>query len=236
MRKILALVLIMTLLLSGIAFAEGGEISYEVGSVFTFGAYEQDNDLSNGKEPIEWIILDKRDNGSLVLLSKYALDAKPYNKDRVDVTWEMCTLRKWLNGDFYNAAFSAQEQAKIVPVTLENEDNPYYGTTGGRPTTDKVWLLSINEVTNRYTNEKVYSYFTDDASRLCAPTKYAVEQGAWQCSDYTVDDVGAWWWLRSPGITSRGAARVLSVGYVYDIGYDVIYDYECVRPVVVVLP
>lgn len=37
--------------------------------VITFGAYEQDNDLTNGKEPIEWIVLDvdKKTNRALVI-------------------------------------------------------------------------------------------------------------------------------------------------------------------------
>jgi hypothetical protein len=212
----------------------------EVGDVLTFGTYEQDNNTANGKEPIEWIILDKREDGSLVLMSKYALDAKPYNTKDTDVTWETCTLRKWLNEDFCNAAFSAAEQAKIVPVMLENEDNPdpYYDTKGGNDTEDRVWLLSINEVTNRFTSDKVYSYFTDDTSRMCAPTKYAVAQGAEQDgSAYTVDGEGAcWWWLRSPGGDSRTAAFVNVDGYVYDGGFSVSNNVNSVRPVVVVLP
>ncbi|MBP3696995.1 MAG: hypothetical protein J6J45_05560, partial [Clostridia bacterium] len=68
----------------------------QVGDYITFGSYEQDNDLSNGKEPIEWLVLDKQD-GKVLVISKYALDAKPYNDEYVDVTWETCTLRSWLN-------------------------------------------------------------------------------------------------------------------------------------------
>ncbi len=209
----------------------------KVGAAYIFGSYEQDNNTANGKEPIEWIILDKREDGSLVLLSKYALDAEPYNTKYTDVTWETCTLRKWLNEDFYNEAFNAIEKAKIQTVRVENEDNPYWGTDGGNDTEDRVWLLSINEVTNRFTSDKVYSYFADDASRMCAPTKYAVARGAWQSSNYTVDGVGAcWWWLRSSGNESRFAAYVSSGGLVYYRGHSVNYDLDSVRPVVVVLP
>ncbi len=209
----------------------------KVGAAYIFGSYEQDNDTSNGKEPIEWIILDKREDGSLVLLSKYALDCKPYNTKYTDVTWETCTLRKWLNEDFYNAAFSAREQARIVPVTLENGSNPKYGTKGGNATQDRVWLLSINEVTDAYSKDKVYGCFTDDASRRCAPTKYAVAQGSYQNSAYTVDGVGAcWWWLRSPGGDSRYAAYVGYVGIVSYYGLGVSYGDRGVRPVVVALP
>lgn len=46
----------------------------------TFGRYEQDNNLGNGPEPIEWIVLDSN-NGEVLLLSKYGLDVKKYNDE-----------------------------------------------------------------------------------------------------------------------------------------------------------
>ncbi|MBQ3667909.1 MAG: hypothetical protein II920_01655, partial [Clostridia bacterium] len=71
----------------------------------------------------------------------------------------------------------------------------------------------------------------------CAPTKYAVAQGAWQSSDYTVDGVSAcWWWLRSPGDNSSNAAYVDSDGYVDYHGEGAFDGRVGVRPVVVVLP
>ncbi len=220
-----------------VLYLEKVESFYEIGDSIAFGTYEQDNDTTNGKEPIEWIVLDKCYDSSLVLMSKYALDCKPYNMESTDVTWETCTLRKWLNEDFYNAAFSAEEQTKIVPVMLENEDNPSNGTTGGNPTQDRVWLLSINEVTNQITTEKVYNCFTDDVSRMCAPTKYAVAQGAYQDSDYTIDSVGScWWWLRCPGYYSTRAAFIYIDGNVLNHGTRVSHAGGSIRPVVVVLP
>ena len=141
MKKLISLCLTLILALtavSALAEADNPLAGNRVGDIVTFGNYEQDNNTANGKEPIEWIILDKREDGSLVLMSKYALDSKQYNTQDTSVTWETCTLRKWLNEDFYNAAFSTQEQAKIVPVTIENEDNPDYGTTGGKATQDSI--------------------------------------------------------------------------------------------------
>jgi hypothetical protein len=199
---------------------------YRKGDVFTFGRYPQG---ARGEvKPIQWIVLNRRDDGNLLLISKYALDTKPYNAEDVDVTWETCTLRKWLNGVFYNAAFSAQEQANIVPVTLKNEDNPEDGTKGGQATQDRVWLLSLREAER---------YFKDDNSRMCAPTEYAVAQGTFQNSNSTVDGVGAcWWWLRSPGYNSDCAAFVNIDGFVIYYGGSVDYDSSGVRPVVVALP
>ena len=217
--------------------AGGAENS--IGEIVTFGRYEQDSVTSNGKEPIEWIILDVNDDGSLVLISKYALDAKPYNESSRAVTWETCSLREWLNEDFYSSAFNAEEQAKIKTVHLVNENNPSWGTTGGKDTDDRVWLLSINEVCDYFSTEKLYSYFTDDTSRMCAPTKYVIAQGVYQNSSYTVDDVGACkWWLRSPGSYSGDAAGVCLVGggNVNSNGIPVNDDDFGVRPVVAVLP
>lgn len=206
------------------------KFSMQIGDLCTFGHYEQDNDPSNGPEPIEWIVLDKRDDGSLVLLSKCALDTKPYNDKYVSVTWETCTLRKWLNKDFYGAAFSAEEQAKILPVTLENENNPKNGTTGGNDTEDRVWLLSINEVTDRFTSEKMYSCFTDNAARICYTTAYTAVQGV-----YTSNGA-CWWWLRSPGSVSKTAAYVISDGRVSYTGAYVGSEDKGVRPVIVIQP
>lgn len=77
----------------------------EVGDTIEFGEYEQDN--KSDKEPIEWNVLDIQDNKALII-SKYGLDAKKYNEEYQSVTWENCTLRKWLNEDFYNEAFSSK--------------------------------------------------------------------------------------------------------------------------------
>ena len=92
------------------------------GSTVFFGNYEQDRDLSTGKEDIEWIVLKVEDNRAF-LVSKYALDYKPYNDTAEAITWENCTLRTWLNTEFLNEAFSEEEQAIIELTTLAS--SPY---------------------------------------------------------------------------------------------------------------
>ena len=184
----------------------------KVGDTIIFGAYEQDNNTGNGKEPIEWRVLAKEGNRILVI-SKYGLDAKAYNDIYTSTTWETCTLRQWLNNDFYNAAFSEEEKAAIPTVTVTAEDNAEYSTYAGKDTNDKVFLLSIREANQ---------YFSSDEDRLCAPTDYAIAQGAWT-SDYTTGGRAAGsWWLRSPGMVSSIAAFVRSDGLVRYSG-----DYVC---------
>lgn len=117
---------------------------------FVFGRYELDNDESNGPEPIEWVILDENENGTL-LISRYVLDAAPYNDNyEEEVTWETCSLREWLNNDFYDTAFDDEMKLHINTVTLVNDDNQMYGTSGGNDTSDKIFILSVSEILKYY--------------------------------------------------------------------------------------
>lgn len=188
----------------------------KVGSHINFGAYEQDNNTSNGKEEVEWLVLEVKDGKALVI-SKYALDCQQYNTSYTDVTWETCTLRKWLNNDFLDAAFSADEKAMIPTVTVSADKNPDYSTNPGNATQDQVFLLSITEVNK---------YFSSDSARQCEPTDFAVASGAYVSSS----NGNCWWWLRSPGGNQDDAANVSSDGGVNEYG-DIVYSCsDAVRP------
>ena len=188
----------------------------KAGDYVFFGAYEQDNDISNGKEDIEWLVLEVKDGKALVI-SKYALDCQQYNTSYADVTWETCTLRNWLNNNFINSAFTANEKAMIPTVTVSADENPSYSTNPGNATQDQVFLLSITEA---------YKYFSSDSARQCKPTEYAVAGGAYVNSS----NGNCRWWLRSPGDDQSDAAFVLGGGYVYEDGDDVLSDFDAVRP------
>ena len=187
-----------------------------VGSTVFFGSYEQDNNTANGKEDIEWIVLAKEGNKALVI-SKYALDCQEYNSTYyTDVTWETCSLRKWLNGTFLNAAFSSVEQNSIISSSVTADKNPKYNTSPGKNTTDKVFLLSITEVNK---------YFRSDNARQCQGTEYCYAQGAYKASNGN-----CWWWLRSPGFDSHYAAGVDIDGSVSNRGNFVHIGSGAVRP------
>ncbi len=119
----------------------------DIGDIVYVGKYEQDHDIDNGEEDIEWIVLQKEDD-TVLLLSRLILDSKPYNDTLEDITWENSTLRKWLNGNFYNHAFSEDERARIMKTHLENVDSNYrdqenyYNIQGGNDTSDYVFILS----------------------------------------------------------------------------------------------
>ena len=212
--------------------------SVDVGDYITFGSYEQDNNTANGPESIRWKVLAK-ENGKLFLVSEYGLDAKPYNEEYEDVvTWETCTLRSWLNNDFYNTAFSSSEKTKIQTTKVVNADNPGYGTEGGNDTEDKVFLLSLDETrqyfdidTNIEDNVDGAHYYGAGYDIACKPTEYAQAQGA----VVKGKEKYAWWWLRSPGGQPYNAANVSS-DLIRSIGSMVDIKQGSVRPAIWITP
>ena len=210
--------------------------SISVGDIVTFGHYEQDNDTDNGKEPIEWRVLDINEEGQLLLLSDKALDVQRYNTTVISITWEKSTIRSWLNGyeasyntvgkdytaeNFIDAAFTAEEKAKILTSNVPAHENPKYSTSPGNPTTDKIFLLSIVEA---------QTYFATDADRKADATRYAVKKGLFvdgsetgSSFNGTCSDVHciSCWWLRSPGSRTDYAAHVFFHGSIGGGGFNV---------------
>jgi len=152
---------------------------------------------------IEWIVLEKNNNKAL-LISKWELYKKNYNIERIDITWENSFIRQWLNSDFINLSFGKKEQGQILTTNVINNDNLKYNTSGGNNTKDKIFLLSIDEVSNYFKSEKqrVASY---------------IDEGNPLISTYG-ETWGNAYWLRSPGSQQSYAAYV-NGGVVNDDGW-----------------
>ena len=164
-------------------------------------------------EPIKWRVLQS-ENGEAFLLSDVILDKQLYNENDKYVTWEKSSLRAWLNKKFIKRAFIDEEREKINITEIINQDNPVYGTEGGNNTFDKIFLLSLSEVSEQQDGEK-YG-FLDDEIRACGKSDFS--------------KTGSWWWLRSPGYDSGYAAGVYDYGWVYRYGHDVGSSGDGVRP------
>lgn len=165
-----------------------GRVDQET-ETYTFGSYEQDGDSSNGKEPIEWLVLD-RDGDRALLLSKYALDYQSfmpfYEPVTEPYTWESCSLRRWLNGTFLNAAFSADEQQRLLTTTVITSPGSLHRENGPVTTEDRVFLLS---------NTEVYAYFASEAATAAEYTAYALSENPWPGNAATPGPAD--WWLRT---------------------------------------
>ena len=165
---------------------------------FRYGSYEQDANLENGKEPIVWTLVDQ-DNGSYLLTVLYAIEMRPYHDIPVETTWEDSSLRAWLQSDFANSAFTADELAS--QVTMQKD----IGTA-----TDKLFLFSAAELA---------SLFEDEELRVRLATAYAnpvyvetEEEDGSITTSITASEEGVYWWLRDGGALGRLAQNVSPEG------------------------
>ena len=168
-----------------------------VGSIVTFGSYEQDNYSKGSKEPIEWIVLDVQEN-NLLLISRYGLDCLSYCRRSNSIAWETSNVRAWLNDPFLNAAFTPEEQNAILNTEVDNGKSQgylHYEGSGGENTLDQLFLLSYAEA---------WKYFYQSSDRACRPTKVAVKRGAFE----SPLSGNCPWWLRSPGYMKDYVAAV----------------------------
>lgn len=132
------------------------------------GQYEQDGNTQNGPEPLEWFVLDEYDNGDLLVVSKFFVEAMPFwaaltdtDSDWDTINWETSDVREWLNSEFLNSAFSSKELSLIKTTELsslhefnnprEDQFGTYYINTQ-----DKVFVLNTSE----FPEEKGTTYVT----------------------------------------------------------------------------
>lgn len=164
----------------------------DVGDIVIFGSYEQDNNSENGKENIEWQVLQIEDN-RILMLSHYILDYQPYHSVDEKITWENCSLRKWLNNDFYNDAFNEYEQAIIPTSKVAATKTPGEDTDPGNDTMDKVFLLSAQQA----------QHCLSSLHYKGSVTQYAKHQGM-----VSTKNGNYVWYLRSPGAWQDAASVV----------------------------
>ena len=232
-----------------------------VGQIITFGHYEQDGNLSNGKEPIEWIVLE--DNGdTLVLMSKDIIESKTlddYSDGQTDYIWADSSLRKWLNNEFLKTAFSDTEISCIKQRTWEYDESPESTSedSSGKDVTDKVSILSYEEVLMYYMGKDL----SFDDTKVYCPNLVAKPSDAIVKSDsnknglglFTVSIIGkqeyqdmgypddiindsfSEWWLRTSNYNETQLMYVSSHGKIYDYGTSYkseTYKNKGIRPVI----
>ena len=165
-----------------------------IGDTILFGRFDQDGKEGNGKEEIEWIILDKTEDAALVI-SKYALENREYNNPSsyAPEAWDTCSLRSWLNKVFIKEGFSEIEQTYISEVTITTSTNTkiYHDPNEeGYKTKDKIFVLSDTEAEE---------LFASGEDRQCTPSEHAVINA--KENGRKNDNVNEYccWWLRTPG-------------------------------------
>ena len=187
--------------------------SVKVGDFITVGRYEQDNNLTNGPEPIEWRVLDKKDGKLLVISDKslYESSFAYLGWQPVPQNWESSCARGWLNNYFMQTAFTPAEQARVVLTNVHTEPTEGSPIDPGPDTQDYMFLLSGQEAS---------AYFPTAESRRTKTTAYALSRRSESRAHQGFDgDLGDWrtnvsfWLLRSP---ARKPNWVYGAAYIYD--------------------
>lgn len=198
------------------------------GDSFFMGHYEQDADMTNGREPIEWIVLSKTDK-KILAISKYALDDFPYHNEYEGVTWENCSLRFWLNKHFLKEAFSKEERNKILKSKITTSGNEY-GAEECK-TKDRIFILSYEQASST-------KLFVDARARLTTITEYCRARGGQTIEDRfirddTVTEEGkpaCYWTLRGTRGYPWESACVNTWGEFISVGDFFVDDYCQIRP------
>ena len=161
--------------------------------------------------------------------------------------YKYSTIRAWLNGKvesndtqeknkayegigFLQTAFTQEARELITTTIVDNsarstnsEDTLWYdgkNVYACENTTDKIFLLSEQEVTMSDYGFGVYSAYGKGNTRIRVTTDYAKATGAYQIGR---TGEGGWWWLRSPTATVKSDAHTIrydgltSGNYVDDI-------------------
>jgi len=165
------------------------------GSITRFGDYD-------------WHVLDVCDD-KVLLLSTNVIDLQKYHDVFENVTWSNSTIRKYLNSAFYNT-FKLEDQLQIVEAQVCNHSNPWFGTDGGVDTTDKIFLLSIDEVVK---------YLGDSGQLKNRSNKYYIDD---RFNDVRraiyMDNSPSKWILRTPGNLPYFVANVTIEGKIIVTG------------------
>lgn len=212
----------------------------------TSNSYQDDNGYYTGNtyyfkyEPLKWRILDAVTG---LVVCESIIDSQAYNnyilrgvdacwgdsdKTHYANNWEYCSLREWLNNEFYNTAFSKTQQDRIKELTRENKSR-HSSKYDSNSTSDKITLLSFWDALNTSYGFSS-SYSTYDTARNHKGTDYAKCQGLDLRSDFDDKYNGfSDWWLRTPGFYTNSPCFIIN-GRVSDYGCDVNYTSKGVVP------
>lgn len=222
MKKLTALLLAMLMILgTASALADSGSTNIRIGDYVYLGHWEQNGSKGDGAESIRWLVIDT-DGSNLFLISDKALENLPFNKKSDGTAWAGSYLRQWLNGSFFDSAFTAEEAAAIQTTQVEDTVEHCYSewNTAGRfsgITEDKVFCLSFLEACNLLTVQWA----------CCEPSAVVAKSKSKILTQKDGGNVYCYWWLRTSSYKNNAMM-------IAGDGFSSAYEHHhqiCVRPV-----
>lgn len=213
---------------------------FELNNNSVYNEYQSSNGYQMGNvyyfkyETLSWVVLDPTEG---FVICENVIDSQAYQNyiyynnnnngngwdDYYNSTecthyaadWPTCSLREWLNKEFYNTAFTSSQKSQIA-ITLNDNKSPIYQPYYSDDTFDRIFLLSYNDV--KYSFGEQNSSFWAKKS-----TDYAQCQGcpSSKSSDFYLGNSS--WWLRSAYdylwahfIDTQGITGTLHVPYYHE--------------------
>lgn len=154
--------------------------------------------------------------------------------DQISIVWSDCSLRKWLNEEFINVAFSDSEIESIVESDIKNFDNFEFKTKAGEATKDKVFCLSIDEAEKYFdANTNIDDYNSKLATKGTKYARTVDNDGENLAIDYSNGDysiANSPFWLRSPGEEGIRGSLIHGNGMLINSGITMNENRTGVRP------
>lgn len=198
-------------------------------------------------EPITWNVLSSS-YGQKYVLSSVLLDAQCFyasssNRKIGGATiypcnYEYSDIRAWLNGDFYDMAFSLGD-SDIKETTVYNDAGTTDSYSNGyvcNDTNDKVYLPSYKDYVNASYGFSTSASVSD--TRYCVTTDWARARGAsYDVSGEYINN--GKYWTRSPSSQNNTYSTQNHVWLVNEFGYLIDYPLAsaasyCARPAITI--
>ena len=220
-----------------------------VGSTVFLGSYwSSDEKDSIEREDIEWKVLEVKD-GKAMLISEKLLDYSYFLKtvSRVNLieegvvyTWENSYLRSYLNGYFFDQAFSEEEKKRVQETVVKPDREALTAWFSDISTSEEA--LAENETVDRVyvlSYAELMKYFPKEDDRVCDVSQYVYRIhpfngdiiGRAMYSVERISEECCSWWLRDTFDTVDGEHYTCYVDYknrVVRAGY----YHHAIRPVI----
>lgn len=170
-------------------------------------------------EPIKWRVLNPNATGTekKLLLAESILTGYSYTQNRKAEqanNYQRSDIRTYLKTTFLNEAFTTNAQDLIANTSVDNsarstnpDSNATLWNNGNNPNVcpkvspinpeyDKIFLLSMQEVTKSAYGFAEYNKYGSGNARIRVPTDYAKANYVWQQN--SPGWFGGSWWTRSP--------------------------------------